>query len=305
MLLVGLLNNCVLKMLLYTCNMKEKSLLSLNPAGFHKIAYTQWGLDTAKRTIICVAGLTRNSRDFDYLAQDLISNDDSVRLVCVDLPGRGASDWLLDARYYTQQQYIIDLTALIARLDVLHVTWIGTSMGGLLGMFLAAQKNSPINALILNDVGPVIPRAAIKRISKYAALHTTFSELSQAQDYLRKIYSNGGKLSEAMWQHIMQHSIVKQADGSFSLTYDPKLIHSLPRWVFFDIKLWDIWSKIHCPILVLHGENSDVLTSDTLKQMQHSKPNISIANIIDCGHAPMLMTADQIAIIRKWLKINP
>lgn len=295
--------NQLLLILNYNSSMQKKSLLSLNPAGFHKIAYTEWGCVTAPRTLICVGGLTRNSRDFDMLAQELIAQQ-HIRVICPDLPGRGASDWFANARSYTHQQYLIDLVALIARLNVPAVTWLGTSMGGVLGMYLAAQNNSPINALILNDVGAVIPRAAIKRIAKYTKKVPNFLDLNAAQNYLRSTYANGGPLTAAMWQHITEHSVVQQADGSFTLAYDPKIVRSMPNFLWFDIKLWDLWNSIKCPALVLRAQQSDVLLKSTADQMLHTGTKTTVVEIANCGHAPMLMTPDQIAIINNWLKNN-
>lgn len=283
--------------------MEKKSLLSLSPIGFHKIAYMEWGSIDAPRTIICVPGLTRNSRDFDILAQELgVRNN--ARIICPDLPGRGESAWLGDSRYYNHQQYIIDLTALIARLNVASVTWIGTSIGGLLGMYLAAQINTPIDSLVLNDVGPVIPRAAVARISKYTKKNKNFLNLDAAQNYLRSIYGSGEKLSDNIWQQITLNSVIQQQDGSFALAYDPKIVRNIPKFLFFDIKLWGLWKRINCPVLVLRGQYSDVLLKTTSEQMREIGPKTEIVEIHNCGHAPMLMTQDQIKIISNWLNHN-
>ena len=136
--------------------MIEDSLLGLSAAGFHRIAYTDWGDPAAERVVVCVHGLTRNGRDFDWLAESLA--DRGARVVCPDIVGRGRSDWLANAAGYTDPQYLADLTALIARLGVSEVSWVGTSMGGLLGMVLAAQPNTPIRRLVINDVGPFVPK---------------------------------------------------------------------------------------------------------------------------------------------------
>lgn len=279
--------------------MQKKSFLSLSTAGFHKISYVEWGSVDAKRTIICSHGLTRNARDFDFLAAQLSMN---VRVICPDLFGRGESSWAADAHLYNQPQYLIDMTALIARLNVDSVTWIGTSLGGLLGMYLASQVNSPINSLILNDVGPVVPRAAIARIAKYAGTDTTFPNLDAAEQYMRRVFASGENLSDEIWRNLTLHSVKQQPDGSYMLAYDPKVSSSMLKFWFTGVHLWPVWERIRCPVLVMWGAKSDVLLSETIDRMNRSGPKIDVAKISNCGHAPSLMTQDQVDIINNWLQ---
>ncbi len=279
--------------------MQKKSFLSLSPLGFHKVAYVEWGSNNAEHTIVCVHGLTRNSRDFDILAEQLSQN---FRVICPDIVGRGESTWFADPHYYNQAQYIIDLTALIARLGVNSLTWIGTSMGGLLGMYLASQANSPIKALILNDVGPVIPRAAIARIAKYAGNYVEFTNLDIAQQYLRNYFACGDQLSDTIWNNLTLHSVIQKSDGTYKLAYDPKVSTGMHKLWFTGVHLWPVWNNIRCPVLALRGARSDVLLPETIQQMCKSGPKTDVVEIPNCGHAPMLMTQDQIDIIRDWLQ---
>jgi len=279
--------------------MQKKTVLSLSAIGFHKISYLEWSSSKAERTIVCAHGLTRNSRDFDILAEQL---SEDARVICPDLIGRGESTWFSDAHHYNQPQYLIDMTALIARLDVESLTWIGTSLGGLLGMYLAAQDNSPITALILNDVGPVVPRSAMARIAKYAGNSVNFPNLDTAQQYVRRIFASGEELSDEIWNNITLHSVIQKSDGSYTLAYDPKVSSSMFKLWFTGVHLWSIWERIRCPVLVLWGAESDVLLPETIEKMRRSGPKIDVIKIPNCGHTPSLRTQDQIDAIRNWLR---
>src|SRR5258708_7287546 len=152
--------------------MNQRSLLGLGPRGFHRLAYVEWG-EACSGTVICAHGLTRNGRDFDRLAASLAG---ARRVVCPDMAGRGRSGWLADAADYGYQQYCADMNALIARLGVEAVDWVGTSMGGLIGLMLAAMPESPIRRLVLNDIGPFIPKAALERMAGYVGKDPAFAD---------------------------------------------------------------------------------------------------------------------------------
>lgn len=279
--------------------MQHKYVLGINPLGFHKIAYTEWNDTANNETILCMHGLTRNGRDFDYLAQSLSS---SYRIVCPDLAGRGASDRLNNHHFYNQAQYAADLTTLIARLDVQSLIWIGTSLGGILGMYLAAQVRTPIKALILNDIGPLISKIGLTRISKYAKQDQTFVNIDDAERFFRNIYNTTEEITNEQWRHLTECSVTKLDNGQYTLAYDPEVATPLHKWWIPDINLWSLWSKIRCPVLVLRGEKSDILLRQTTDQMQNTWPQTTVFEIPGCGHAPMLMTADQIYLIQNWLK---
>lgn len=279
--------------------MQQKSLLSINPLGFHKIAYTEWGNVPTNKTILCMHGLTRNGRDFDYLAENL---NGSYRVVCPDLAGRGASDKLHNHHFYNQVQYATDLTALIARLDVQSLIWVGTSLGGALGMYLAAQPNTPIKALVLNDIGPLISKIGLTRISKYAKQDHTFVSLDDAEKFFRNIYNTTEQITDEQWRHLTECSVTKLNNGQYTLAYDPEVATAIHKWWIPDINLWSLWSKIKCPVLVIRGEKSDILLRETTDQMKLIWPKTTVFEIPDCGHAPMLMTKDQLEIIQNWLR---
>ncbi|MDX1562966.1 MAG: alpha/beta fold hydrolase, partial [Gammaproteobacteria bacterium] len=186
-------------------------------SGFHRLTYTEWGSDQ-DRTVVCVQGLSRNGRDFDYLAAAL---ENDCRVVCPDIVGRGDSDWLEDKTHYTFPTYCADLTALIARLDRETVDWVGTSMGGLLGMILAAQPNTPIRRLVINDAGPFVPRAAPERILAYVGTAPPFESLPAVEQYLREMLAPYGDMADEYWTHLAKHGSRRTDDGHYVLAYDP------------------------------------------------------------------------------------
>ena len=169
--------------------MRNGSYLSLGPKGFHRVVYTDWGERDNRRVLVCVHGLTRNGRDFDALAAALA---DGYRVVCPDVVGRGASDWLADKSGYGYPQYLNDMAALLAHLDADDVHWVGTSMGGLIGMMLAAQPGTPVTRLVMNDVGPFIPAPALERIAAYVGLNPKFASVEELDAYLRDVYAPFG-----------------------------------------------------------------------------------------------------------------
>lgn len=279
--------------------MTQKYIPCLGPQGFHKVAYTEWGAAEGKPTLVCVHGMTRNSRDFDYLAAAM---EDRYRVVSMDAVGRGKSDWLADHAGYGFAQYLPDAAALLARLDVEEVDWVGTSMGGLLGMMLAARPNSPIRRLVLNDIGPFIPKAFLGRIRSYVGADPHFADIGELEAHIRKIHASFGPLSDEEWRHLAAHNARPLEGGGVGLAYDPAIAKAAfnpdgPE----DVEMWDIWEQVKCPVLVLRGAESDLLLPETVERMKASGPGCEAVDIPDCGHAPSLMPADQIAIVRDWL----
>jgi pimeloyl-ACP methyl ester carboxylesterase len=277
--------------------MREGHFLGLSPAGFHRIAYTEWGDAQSSRVVICCHGLTRNGRDFDTLASDL-SRD--CRVICPDIVGRGQSDWLREPLHYGYPQYCADMNALIARLGVDDILWIGTSMGGLIGMTLAAQTNSPIRRLVINDVGPFVPKAALLRIADYVGLDNRFSSLAAVETHLRKVLAPFGPLTEAQWQHLVAHGHRRREDGTFGLAYDPAITNNV-RLAIQDWDLWALWDRITCPTHVIRGAQSDLLLPETAGEMTRRGPRAELVTWDGMGHAPALMAPEQIATIRAWL----
>ena len=277
----------------------QKTVQCISPSGLHRMAYTEWGAPDNPRVLVCVHGLTRNARDFDDLARALSAH---YRVVCPDVVGRGRSGRLRDPAHYGVPQYVADMVTLIARLNVDSVHWVGTSMGGLIGMALAAQENSPIRRLILNDVGPLITVDSLKRIGAYVGLDPTWATFGEAQAYVRLISAPFGDLDEAQWHHLTESSIGQRADGRWGFLYDPQI--ATPFKASFheqDIDLWPLYQVIRCPTLAIRGTESDLLTRETWLQMGQCGPRAELAEIPGVGHAPMFLTQGQIDIARNFL----
>ncbi len=268
--------------------------------------------------VICVHGLTRNGRDFDSLAEYLMQFGNHV--FCPDVVGRGDSDWLKNPLHYTYEQYIADMNALIARIHTQEINWIGTSMGGLMGMIMASLPNSPIRRLVLNDVGPANPAKAISRLAKYAGRDPEFASIEEAKNYFKLIYADFGKMNEEEWQHFTETSIREIAPGKFITKLDQgikrapaksklawKLLfnpHKALEGTLFDIDLWQIWRNVTCPVLVIHGGRSDLLLPDVITKMQSIHPNMEVLEVPEAGHAPALRNAAQHEKIYQWLLKN-
>jgi pimeloyl-ACP methyl ester carboxylesterase len=278
--------------------MTENSYLSLGAHGFHRIVYGEWGSDAA-RTVVCVHGLTRNGRDFDALAEALQTD---FRIVCPDLPGRGRSHWLPVATEYGPPAYLADMAALIARLGEDEVDWVGTSLGGLLGMMLAAQPNNPIRRLVLNDIGAFVGKEALRRISGYVGTDPLFADLDALEGYLREVHAPFGPLTDAQWRHLATHSARPDPAGDgFRLHYDPGLAAPFKAGFDADVDLWPLWDAIACPVLILRGADSDILSHETAETMLTRGPEAELIEFPGIGHAPMLMDPAQITAVREFL----
>jgi len=307
------------------------SFLSLSPGGFHRVAYLDWGNPASDHVVVCVHGLARNSRDFDYLARELANH---CRVICVDVVGRGDSEWLADKGDYSFSTYLTDAAALIARISApaapagfgtvrtfrgrrsaapapKRIDWIGTSMGGLIGMLLAAKPGSPIRRLVLNDIGPFIPWSALYRLKGYVSGGGSFRGMTEVEAYLREACAQFGPLSDEQWRHLAEHSVVPAGEG-YQLRYDPGIGDTMrsgradpefpmgPNFLS-GIDLWSTWMEIRCPTLVLRGAESDVLSHETLVQMQARRPGVETIEFAKTGHAPALMSYDQIAAVTEFL----
>ncbi|MBK8212069.1 MAG: alpha/beta hydrolase [Rhodospirillales bacterium] len=280
-------------------SMIENSYLSLGAHGFHRIVYSEWKSAAGGRTVVCVHGLTRNGRDFDALAAALQAD---FRVACPDLPGRGRSNWLPVPAEYRPPVYMADMASLIARLGGDEVDWVGTSLGGLLGMMLAAQPNSPIRRLVVNDIGAFIAKDALQRISGYVGTDPLFADLDALEGYLREVHAPFGPLTDAQWRHLASHSARPDpAGGGLRLHYDPGLAAPFKEGFDNDVELWPVWDAITCPVLVLRGQNSDILSHETAQTMLTRGPEAELVELPGIGHAPMLMDALQIDIVRAFL----
>lgn len=283
--------------------MKQRKVKCLSRAGFHDMAYVEWGDAGNPRVLVCVHGLTRCGRDFDFLAQALAQD---YRVVCPDVVGRGASGWLADKSLYGIPQYCADMTVLLARLDVEKVDWLGTSMGGLIGMALAAQTGSPIARLVLNDVGPVLSAAAIERIGTYVGAMPRFADFAAAETWLRAVLAPFGALADAQWRHLAEHSLRRAPDGQWELHYDPGIAEPFRAAMAAegggkDVTMWPLYDAIRCPTLVVRGAQSDLLSAATAAEMAARGPQARTAEIPGVGHAPVFADAFQIGVVREFL----
>lgn len=278
---------------------KKKKVQCASPKGLHRIAYLEWGDPKNGKVLVCVHGLTRCARDFDALAEAM---SDKYRVVCPDVAGRGDSDWLPDPMLYQMPQYVMDMVTLIARMDVESVHWVGTSMGALIGIALAAQQNTPIQRFVINDAGPVVSKVSLERIASYVGKAPAFPNIEAAEKYVRTVSAPFGPHTDAEWRFLTEVVMRKNPDGSFRVHYDPKLAEpfraTMPEK---DMELWPLWDAVRCPTLVVRGAESDLLTRDTCEKMAGRGPKAKVVELAGIGHAPTLMHADQIKIVRDFL----
>ena len=281
---------------------REGSVQCLSAAGLHRMAYVEWGDPANPRVLVCVHGLTRCGRDFDDLARALCGE---YRVVCPDVAGRGKSDRLKDPRLYSVPQYCADMVSLLARLNAETVHWLGTSMGGLIGMALAAQESTPISRLVLNDVGPVISATALARIGEYLGKPARFESMAQAIAVMRIIAAPFGPLREEQWRHLTEHSVRLGDDGRYEFIYDPALAIAFQEAAAAtdgkDMELWPLYDAIRCPTLLVRGAVSDLLSRETALAMGARGPRAALVEFAGIGHAPVLMDSEQIAPIREFL----
>jgi pimeloyl-ACP methyl ester carboxylesterase len=274
----------------------------LSTSGMHRMAYVEWGAPDNSNVLVCAHGLTRVGRDFDRLARALA---DRYRIVCPDVVGRGRSDWLRDPNGYVLPQYVADMVTLIARLGVESVHWLGTSMGGLIGLTLAGQPGSPIKRLVINDVGPRVNPEGIARIGEYVGKPIRFATLDEAIDYITLISLGFGLRSRDEWREITQSVLKPDGDG-FILHYDPKL--GLPLKAMTaqiaaasEAALWKLYDQVQCPTLIVRGEKSDLLSRDTATEMTQRGPHAKLIEFAGIGHAPMFFDTAQIGPVREFL----
>lgn len=274
---------------------RQGSVSYLLGNDFHRLAFVEFG-NPASPTVVCVHGLTRNGRDFDTLAESLA---DRYHVVCPDLPGRGRSEWLRVSTLYQPPSYVVALAHLLAWLNK-PVAWIGTSLGGICGMMIAAAAHARITRLVLNDIGPHIPAAALARIREYMAqTPKSFRDMAALEAHLRQVHAPFGPLTDRQWADLAAHSSRPVEGGGFALHYDPAIYEPIRDSVPADADLGLIWNAIRAPLLALRGATSDLLTEATFARMAES--GAETHTVADCGHAPALMDAPTIAVIRRFL----
>jgi pimeloyl-ACP methyl ester carboxylesterase len=264
--------------------------------GFHRMRYVEWGDPANKRVLICVHGLTRCGRDFDYVAQAL---SDAYRVVCPDVVGRGRSDWLRNPADYTYPTYCHDMAALIASLHAETLDWLGTSMGAIMGMIMASLPGSPIRKLVMNDAGSVVPKAALERIGQYVGNEPTFDSLEALEAAMRSI-SPFGELTPAQWRHLSIHVAKQDEKGRWGFRYDPHIGDNFKSVMNADVDLREFWNKVPGQVLLIRGETSDLLTQELFDEMAR-RPRTERLLVPRTGHAPMLMDDFQVGAIRRFL----
>ena len=279
-----------------------KYVQCLDTRGLHRMAYWQWGDPANERVLVCVHGLSRQGRDFDTLAKAL-SND--YRVVCPDVVGRGQSDWLADPMGYQIPAYVADMVSLLARLDARELHWLGTSMGGLIGMGLAALPQSPIRRLVLNDVGPTIQADAIARIGTYLGLPMHWATLDEAADYMLSISKGFGTHTREQWLALTR-PMLKPDGAGLKPHYDPNIAVPFraitPETAAFgQAALWRSYDAITCPTLLLRGADSDLLTRDTAQEMTRRGAKARLHEFANVGHAPMLVVPEQVSVVKEFL----
>lgn len=274
---------------------RHHTYLGFTTSGYHNIHYVEWGESDNPNAVICVHGMSRNCRDFDYLAEQLVEH--GMRVICPDMPGRGQSDWLKNPEDYNFPKMVGDLMSLIAHSGVKEMSWIGTSMGGLLGMVLASAANPPIKRLVLNDVGPYITSEPLRRILMYLSLTPTFSNHSSAKKFLSQLLSPFGPLTDEQLDHFTTHSFFTNDEDKLQLAFDS---NTLKTFATDDVDLWPMWHQVQCPTLVIRGSTSEVLTRETAYTMCE-KPGVTMIEFPGIGHAPALVSQEQIDAIVNWL----
>jgi len=265
------------------------------------------------RFLVCVHGLTRNSHDFDCLARycTIEPSLSYEKILCPDIVGRGQSDWLSHREDYTNDVYANHIGSLLAAtLDSPNekIDYIGTSMGGLIGMLIACRVNSPIRKLVINDVGPWLPKKDLERIGNYIGSIMQFPSWEKTVEYFRTIYSSFG-LNEEQIQDFARFS-VKPMTGTnaegFEMTYDPGLCMTYKEWIMqqqSDIGIWPVWDNIKCPVMLIRGKQSTLLLQETVEEMKVRGPGLAtIYEVDNVGHAPALLSSGELEAIKTFLQ---
>lgn len=278
-----------------------------NPKGLHRMAYWEWGAQDNPRVVVCAHGLSRQGRDFDTLAQALSVD---FRVICPDVVGRGRSDWLPDPMLYAVPTYVADMVTLLARLNVEQVFWVGTSMGGLIGLSLASLhaqgQSSPISRLVLNDVGPVIEFASLQRIGTYLGAPMRFPSVEAGAEFLWSISQSFGPHTPEQWLALSRPQFKPAPEGGWMFQYDPAIAVPFRAFTpeiaaFSEAMLWKAYDSLTVPTLLVRGQDSDLLSADTARTMGQRGPKAPCVEFAGVGHAPTLIADDQVACVREFL----
>jgi len=277
-------------------------VLCLDSRGLHRMAYWEWGERANRDVLVCAHGLSRQGRDFDTLARSMC---DRYRVVCPDVAGRGRSDWLAEPMDYTIARYVADMVTLLARLDAQVLHWVGTSMGGLIGLGLAALPNSPVSRLVLNDVGPTIEPAAIARIGGYVGRASQWKTLDEAADDLWTISTGFGPHTREQWLALTEPQLRQDGD-SLRPRSDPAIAIPFkavtPEMAAAgEALMWRSYDRLTCPTLLLRGAQSDLLSPATARAMTERGPRARLVEFAGVGHAPTLVQPEQVQTVREFL----
>ena len=271
-------------------------------AGGRRLSYLEARGAAGGVPVLCVHGLTRNALDFERLAPALA---ESRRVIAIDVAGRGESDRLADPGRYHVATYAADALALLAALGIAAVDWVGTSMGGLIGMAVAGAEDAGVRAhvrrLVLNDIGPFIPKAALARIGEYVSRSWRFADLAAAEAHVRKAYAPFALRTDADWRRLTEISVRPAPEGGLVQNYDPAIGDASRGRAPEDVDLWSAWNRVRCPTLVLRGAESDVLPAEVAQEMTRTGPKAELVEFAGVGHAPALLDDDQIGAVARWL----
>lgn len=274
------------------------------PMGFRTLSYWEWGDPRADEVVVCVHGLTRQGRDFDQLAQRLSGR---FRVICPDVAGRGYSSPLSDPMAYQIPTYVADMIVLLARLDARRLHWVGTSMGGLIGMVLAGAHPSPVERLVLNDVGPRIQWQALSRIGQYVGMRHHFPSKEAAAAMLRVLAAGFGPHTDDEWMALTEPQLRPAPEGGFVLHYDtglaqPFLSVTEESIAQGEAAAWAAYDAIRARVLLIRGADSDLLSRETALEMTQRGPRAQLVEWAGIGHAPTLVQASQIDVVQEFLE---
>jgi pimeloyl-ACP methyl ester carboxylesterase len=281
------------------------------------MAYWRWGDAKARRVVVCVHGLTRQGRDFDRLSQALVARSaEPLQVICPDVVGRGRSEWLTDPMGYQIPQYAADMLALLGQIGastgvgIEALDWVGTSMGGLIGMVLAGQPGlpmpAPVRRLVLNDVGPAITWASVQRMQTYVGQYGQYRDLDEAAAAMWALSQGFGPVPADVWREMSSHMVRPCTDGAVTLHYDPAIgtpVRALTSEavVAGEAALWGVYDQIRAQTLLIRGADSDLLTPETALAMTERGPKAQLETWADCGHAPTITSAAQIEVVANFL----
>ena len=272
---------------------------SENPKVYYRVYGT---LDTAISPLVCIHGIAGNCMDFHYLASEI----SDFAVILIDIPGRGRSDWLRESSLYNYNTYCRTVLYILRHLSIKQCNFLGTSMGGIVGMFLASRFPHLIERLILNDVGPYMAERPLKALVRYLTRNPSFSDISEVESYIKSTFADFGINKEEHWDHVVKYAVIERS-GEYIMSFDPQvgtaMMNELQNTTPY-MDIWNVWDEISCKIFVIRGEHSNLLTKETLRKMLASKDTIDHITYLGMGHAPALFDENKIADVHSWLISN-